>query len=178
MGHMAIAQMALEKFGLAKVIFIPSNQPPHKKIMNLASCENRLKMVRLAVQDNPLFEVSDFEIRRKCKSYTIDTAKHLCSVYPKKTKFFFIVGGDSFSDLGSWKCIDEILQLASFIVVNRPGYTAPRRKRKIKHYSVIMPGIDISSSYLRNRIRQGKSVKYFVPDKVLKYVQQNKLYQR
>ncbi len=174
-GHLAMAQMALERFDLDKVIFVPSNRPPHKKIANLASARDRFQMVRLAIKNNPSFAVSDFEIKRKGKSYTIETVKHLCSVYPQKTKFFFIIGGDSFPDLPSWKSIDEILRRASFIVVNRPGYAGG--KGRIRHCSVTMPGIDISSSYIRRRVSRGKSVKYFVPENIFRYMDHHGLYQ-
>ncbi len=169
-GHLAMAQAALEKFRLDKVIFIPCNRPPHKKIIHLAPGQERFKMVQAAVRNNPLFEVSDFEIKRKGKSYSIDTVEYLRSVYPKKTKFFFIIGTDSFRGLRSWKRVDEIRKLTSFIVVNREGHAPAGR------FSVNMPGIDVSSSYLRGRIRQGKSVRYFVPDNVIRYIQQHKLY--
>lgn len=173
-GHLAIAQTAQEKFDLDKVIFVPSNRPPHKGIRNLAPARDRFQMVQLAIKNNPLFEISDFEVLREGKSYTVDTLKHFCSVYSKRKKFFCIIGGDSFSGLSTWKRIDEILTMTSFIVVNRPGYAG--RAGGIRHFSVIMPGIDISSSYLRQRIRQGKSVKYFVPESVLKYINQHNLY--
>lgn len=182
-GHLAIAQTALEKCRLDKVIFVPSFRPPHKNITNLAPARARFQMTALAVKNNPLFEVSDFEIKRKKRSYTVETLKHFCTLYPKGTKLFFIIGGDSFPDLGSWKSIDDIGKMTTFVVVNRPGYTqrpkGPRPKVKtgrIKHCSVVMPGIDISSSDLRKCIRQGKSARYFMPENVLKYIQQRKLY--
>lgn len=174
MGHLAIAQMAQERFVLEKVIFVPCNLPPHKRVENLAPARDRYHMVRLAIKGHPLFDISDFEVKRRGKSYTIDTLEYLRDIYPPKTKIFFIIGGDSFPYLETWRRIEDILDLASFIVVNRPGY---RRKRTgIPHHSVIMPGIDISSSFLRRRVAQGKSIKYLVPDAVFQYINQQKLY--
>lgn len=174
-GHLAIAQTAQEKFQLEKVIFVPSNLPPHRKILRLASAKQRYDMVRLAVKNNPLFEVSDFEIKKKGKSYSIDTVQHFEEVFAGKTKLFFIVGADNFLELKTWRRIDEILKIVTFIVVNRPGYDIP--KTRIKHHSVIMPGMDIAASYIRKRIKQEKSIKYLVPESVFRYINQHKLYQ-
>lgn len=174
MGHLAIAQMAQEAFKLDKVIFIPSHQPPHKNIAPLALAKDRYKMVKLATAGNDYFEVSDVETLRDGKSYTIDTLRHFRKIYSSKAKLFFIVGGDSFSTLPKWKNIDEILKLVTFIVVNRPGCYAP--KKNIKHLTVTKPGIDISSSYLRNRIESGKSVRYLVPESIFHYIEKHGLY--
>ncbi len=173
MGHLAIAQMAQERFKLDKVIFIPSHQPPHKNIAPLASAKDRYKMVRLATAGNEYFEVSDVETKRIGKSYTVDTLRHFREIYPAKVKFFFIIGGDSLGTLAQWKNIDEILKLATFIVVNRPGYSDIKN---IKHLTVTKPGIDISSSYLRERINSGTSVRYLVPEAIYHYIIKHGLY--
>ena len=173
MGHLAIAQMAQERFKLDKVIFIPSHQPPHKNVAPLASAKDRYKMVRLAIAGNENFEVSDVETKRIGKSYTVDTLQHFRKIYPAKVKFFFIIGGDSLATLSSWKNIDEILKLATFIVVNRPGYSDIKN---IKHLTVTKPGIDISSSYLRERINSGKSARYLVPEAIHHYIVKQRLY--
>ena len=175
MGHLAITQMAQERFKLDKVIFIPSHQPPHKNIApkELASAQDRYKMVKLAIAGNEHFEVSDVETKRDGKSYTVDTLRHFRKIYPPKAKFFFIIGGDSLGTLSQWKNIEEILQLATFIVVNRPGYSDIKN---IKHLTVTKPGIDISSSYLRQRINSGKSVRYLVPEAIYHYIIKYGLY--
>ena len=173
-GHLAIAQKAQEQFGLDKVIFVPSHIPPHKKIINLAPAQDRYKMAAWAIKDNPLFGISDVEIKREGKSYTIDTLKYFRDILPKNTKLFFIVGEDTFPTLAGWKDIQEILKLVTFIVVNRPGYK--KERSPIKHLSVTMHGINISSSYLRRRIAQGKSIKYLVPESVFRYIEEHKLY--
>lgn len=174
MGHLAIAQMAQEAFKLDKVIFIPSHQPPHKNIASLAPACDRYKMVKLAIAGNDRFEVSDVETLRDGKSYTIDTLRYFQKVYSSKAKLFFIVGGDSFSTLPKWKNIGEILRLVTFIVVNRPGTNAS--KKNIRHLTVTKPGIDISSSYLRQRIESGKSVRYLVPEAIFYYIEKHRLY--
>lgn len=173
-GHLSIAQTVQEKFGLEKVLFVPAFRPPHRNIVKLASPEERFQIVRLGINSNAFFDVSDFEIKREGKSYSIDTVKYFREVYPKGTKLFFIIGADNFVELSKWKCIDEILEIVSFIVVNRPGYEI--KDSEIKHYIVNMPGMDITSSHIRRRIAQGKSVKYLVPESVFRYIKRKKLY--
>lgn len=175
-GHLAIAQMAREAVKLDKVIFVPSNWPPHKNESNIAPARDRYNMVRLAVKGNPGFETSDFEIKNEGKSYTIDTLWHFRRIFPKEAKLFFIIGGDTLSQLKNWRYIEDILKIATFIVVNRPGQFKKEKGIKVNYYSVSMPGIDISSSYVRSRIAQNKTMTYFVPDSVLKYIKKNKLY--
>lgn len=176
MGHLAIAQIALESFDLDKVIFVPSRQPPHKNIEPLAPAKNRYKMVKMAIAGNDRFEISDVEIKRDGKSYTIDTLQYFQDIFSAKTKMFFIVGGDAFTTLPKWKEIDRVLKLATFIVVNRPGFETSGKM--IKHLTVTKPGIDISSSYLRERIKSGKSVRYLVPEAVFWYIEKHGLYKK
>jgi len=176
MGHLAIAQMAQEKFNLDKIIFIPSYQPPHKNVPHLASAAHRYQLVRQAVKNNPYFAVSNVETLRGGKSYTVDTLRHFRKIYSDRIKMFFIIGGDTFSTLPKWKNIEEVLKFVTFIVVNRPGYTPPAFRKKIKHLMVTRPGIDISSSYLRGRVRSGKSIRYLVPEAVFHYIKKHKLY--
>lgn len=175
MGHLTIAQMVQEQFRLDKVLFIPSHLPPHKGSQNVAAARDRYAMVRSAVRGNPNFAVSDFEIKRKGKSYSIDTLIFLQDRFPKKTKFYFIIGGDLLSTLHTWKRIDELLKIVTFVAVNRPGFRIrPRFKRKVKFITV--PGIHISSSDVRSRIWSGKTVKYLVPDSVRRYIEKRRLY--
>ncbi|MFI5206325.1 MAG: nicotinate-nucleotide adenylyltransferase [Candidatus Paceibacterales bacterium] len=175
-GHLAIAQTAQEAMKLQKVIFVPSNWPPHKMDSNIAPAKDRYNMVRLAIKGNPLFEISDFEIKKEGKSYTIDTLWHFRRIFPGDTELFFIIGGDTLPQLKNWKYIDDILKISTFIVVNRPGQFRKTKGIKIDYYSVSMPGIDISSSYVRGRIAQNKNTKYFVADSVLEYIRKHKLY--
>jgi nicotinate-nucleotide adenylyltransferase len=166
--------MAMDKYELSKVIFIPTSLPPHKKIANLASAHDRYNMVRLAIEDNPAFAVSDFEIKKGGKSYTIDTVRHFRETLPIGTKIFFIIGSDNLEELNHWKEIDQILEIVSFIVVNRPGFEDA--KGTVRHHSLAMPGMDISSSYLRRGVVLGKSIKYLVPEKVFRYIEKYNLF--
>jgi nicotinate-nucleotide adenylyltransferase len=173
-GHLLMARTAQEMTGLDKVIFIPSCVPPHKKSPTLFSAMDRLKMVRLAIKANPAFEVSDFEIRKGGRSYSVDTVRHFHESLPTSARLFFIVGGDAVKELDTWKNIAEIKAMCSFISVNRPGY--PRDEARLEYHAVTMNGIEMSSTEIRKRIQQGKTVQYLVPDSILRYIKRHHLY--
>ena len=175
-GHLVAAQVAQEEMRLDQVIFVPSFLPPHKTEKNLASAADRLAMVRLAIRDNPKFTVSDFEIKKGGKSYSIDTVRFFRKKFPQSSTLFFIIGADELNALKGWKDINELVNLVSFIAVNRPGYK-PAGRKLIKHESVEMPAIDLSSSLIRNRAAAGKSTRFLVPDRVALYIEKAGLYQ-
>ncbi len=175
-GHLAMAQLAIERVSLDKVVFIPTNIPPHKSPRSLASSRDRFNMVKLAIQGNPRFQTSDFEIKKGGKSYSIDTITYFHEKYPK-TKLFFIIGEDAAWHLGQWKGIREIRKIVSFVVVNRPGYIN-KGGRSAGHFYVEMPAIDIASSFLRKRVLEGKSIDYFVPKSVAAYIRKKGLYKK
>ena len=173
-GHLAMAQIAHDEMKLDKVVFVPSNIPPHKHVAHLASPMDRYRMVRLAIRGNTGFTASDVEINRRGKSYTIDTLRYFKSKYSPTTKFFFIIGADMLATLKRWKCIDEILTIVRFVVIDRPYFQ--HNIKTIPFHMVPTLGFDISSSFLRRQIRHGKSIKYLVPDSVFKYIKRHKLY--
>ena len=173
LGHLRMAQVVSEKMKLEKVIFVPSYLPPHKSGLGISPPDIRLKMVQLAAKTNPCFEVSAFEVERQGKSYSIDTVRHFARSFPK-AKLFFIIGYDAFTGLHEWKAIDEILKIVKFVVVNRPGNF--KNRHSIQHHSIIMPGMDTSSSSIRQLVRQGKSIRYLVPEMVREYIEKNGLY--
>ncbi len=175
-GHLTIAQMVHEQLKLDKVIFVPSNLPPHKSSDYVASPGERYHMVKLAIKGNAHFTVSDFEIKRAGKSFSIETVSYFRGLYPAKTKLFFIIGNDLLSTLNTWRRIGEILEIVSFVSVNRPGFK--ERKSRIKVKTISVPGLQTSSSYVRTRITAGKTVKYLVPDNVLTYISRKKLYKK
>ena len=148
-GHLTAAQVAQEEMRLDQVVFVPSFLPPHKTENNLASAAHRLAMVRLAIRDNPKFSVSDCEIKKGGKSYSIDTVRFFRKKYPKSTTLFFIIGADELNALKGWKDINELVNLVSFIAVNRPGYK-PAGHKLIKHESIQMPAIDRKSTRLNS----------------------------
>lgn len=172
-GHLAIAQTALEKLRLDKVIFVPAKLPVHKDPSLVVSPGKRLSMVELAVQTYDCFECSDIEIARKGKSYSIETVRQFRKKYADD-KLYFIIGADSSLKLHTWKRIDELVTMVSFVCVNRPGNPSGLSQEPCRHIS--MPALDISSSMIRSRIAKGLPVGYLLPQPVEEFIQKKKLY--
>lgn len=190
-GHLAIAEEVRTKYNLDKVIFIPTNFPPHKNPEDLVDAQKRAVMAYLATVSNPCFEVSTYEVDRSGKSYAIDTVRHFYQVFGGKIELFFIIGADMLMEIFSWKNIAEILELCRFIAVSRPGYevqkilnqhflstqdhsTATRMLEKISAEETTM--LDISSTNIRRRIKEWKSIKYLVPEPVEQFIHNQQLY--
>lgn len=171
-GHLLLAEGVKEKLGLHSIIFIPCYLPPHKKNIKILSTRHRLNMVKLAVKDNPCFKVSDVEIKRGGKSYTVDTLEKLHKIYKNKAKFYFILGSDSFSGLHTWKDLDKIMKLCRLVAVTRPGYHI--KYPFVKVVSIFT--LPVSSTDVRKSVQNKKSIKYLVPDNVIKYIRKNKLF--
>jgi nicotinate-nucleotide adenylyltransferase len=174
-GHLILANTVCEEFNLDKIIFVPCYIQPLKSNKDFASAEDRLVMIKLAIQNNPKFELSDIEIKRKGKSYTVDTLKYFKQKYDD---LYFVIGADNIKDFHRWKEPYTILKLAKLIVTNRGGIEQkiPKRLRGKKIFVCKIPDIEISSTLIRNNIRSNKSIKYLVPEKVEKYIIKNKLY--
>ena len=173
-GHLCVAQAVYEKVRLDKVVFVPSNKPPHKAMKGLVDADLRYQMVRLAVKKTSYFEASDFEIKREGKSYSIDTVKHLKDEYKGEAKLFFIIGGDGVETLHKWRQIDELQSMVSFVAVNRQHFESTSDNKKVR--SITMPRIDISSSYVRQRIGSGKSVDFLLPRRIIRFIEKHQLY--
>lgn len=180
LGHLLAAERAGEACGLDEVWFMPASVPPHKLHAPLASADHRLEMVKRAVDGNPRFRVTDFELARGGTSYTVDTVTELKRVYPA-TEFSYIVGADMVMYLPKWRRIGDLIRLVRFIGVARPGFVLrldeldpPLRER----ISIVpMPLMEISSTEIRQRIREGLSVRYLVNAPVLDYMEVNRLYE-
>jgi nicotinate-nucleotide adenylyltransferase len=176
-GHLMAAQDAYEQCGLDRVILVPAAQAPLKPADVQSGPADRLAMLRGAVEWDPRFEISDFELQRGGISYTIDSARHFRRMYPHD-QLYWIIGGDQLPQLNRWKDIGELAQLVEFIFLERPGF--PVRG----HPDV--PGLRlhrcdghllaISSTELRDRARRGLSLDYFMPHKAVVYVRENRLY--
>jgi nicotinate-nucleotide adenylyltransferase len=198
-GHLRAAEEVRESLGVDKILFIPASTPPHKTGEPGVPPAARLEMVRLAVEDNPGFEVSDIEIKRGGRSYTIDTVRSLKSEGTVSLKVFLVIGSDSFNDITTWCEYEELLRLASFVVVTRPGYAVKtpgevlpvELARKFWYDSsagVFMNSdgntityqpttlFDISSSEIRDKVREGKSIRYLLPRAVEDYIRARRLY--
>ncbi len=201
-GHLAAAEEVRDRLHLDEILFIPSFLPPHKQEADIPSAVQRLEMVRLAAQGNSRFKVSDIEVRRGGKSYTVDTIDAL-TVQRPAAELYFITGIDSFLDIQTWKDWDRLLSLCSFVVLSRPGYsfadlarlsfmreslkdlTALDRREKERVFvksdarRIYLERIslyDISSTDIRRRVKQARTIKYHLPESVEHYIIKNKLY--
>lgn len=184
-GHLIIAQEALSQFSLDEVIFIPAGQPPHKRNRIITPYEHRLTMTKLAIDSNPNFSISSLENERMGPSYTIDTVKYFIELLPHGSEVFFITGADAILDIPTWKDYQELIGLCNFIAATRPGYSLEKIKSVLheiptqlvnKIHPMQVPLMDISSTDIRQKIFDNKSVRYQVPEKVLNYILENKLY--
>jgi nicotinate-nucleotide adenylyltransferase len=198
MAHLAIAGEVKQAFQLDRVLFIPAAAPPHKDVAGEVSFEQRLAMVKLAVQDYPGFEVSDLEIRRQGKSYSVDTLEILKREDPGG-ELFFIIGLDSYRDIASWKDFGRIFSLCQLVVTARPGVevsdplaplpvamhsdfcydeTSKKIRHKSGHYVFFLSKtrLDISSTRIRELLNAGQSVNHLIPPAVSDYIKKHQLY--
>lgn len=174
-GHLLMAEGILAKLRLDSILFIPCDIPPHKKTLRLISSIHRKKMVQCAIKDNHHFVLSAVELKRRGKSYSIDTLKELAKIYKDKTKLFFIIGSDNLHGFSKWKDPKTLLKLCELVVVKRPNM--PLTKHKINGIKTVnVPTLPISSTNIRSLIRRKKSIKYMVPEDVRKYILNHRLY--
>ena len=176
-GHLIAAQDAYEQHGLDKVVFVPAAQAPLKANEVTHDGDHRLAMLRQAVAWDRRFEVSDLEIQRGGVSYTVDSVRHFRREHPDD-QLFWIIGGDHLPTLHRWRAIEELAGMVDFIYLERPGHP-PKA-------SPAIPGlrlhrcdghlIEISSTELRDRVRRGLSLDYFVPHKAIVYIDEKRLY--
>ncbi|MDD4092490.1 MAG: nicotinate-nucleotide adenylyltransferase [Smithellaceae bacterium] len=199
-GHLRAAQELAELLKLDRIFFIPAATPPHKETGGIVSFEHRLQMLQLAVAGNDSFSISHVENLRPGKSYSIDTVRHFQKDGDSKLECFFITGQDAFDAITTWHDWKNLLRLCRFVVMTRPGY----ENRGL--HQILPPDVagryiydaggnvfqdqeggtilfrrttflDISSSEVRKRIQQGRSVRYLTPDSVIRYMEANRLYQ-
>ncbi len=175
-GHLITVEVVREQLQLDKVMFIPSHIPPHKSTGQIISPELRLEMVNIAIKSNPSFISSDIEIKRKGKSYTVDTIGTILQMY-NPSELFLIIGLDNLMEFSQWKSPHEIVSRAELIVMNRPGYDLNIKNEFLRYSRMVrVPNIDISSSEIRKRIKMGKTIKYLVPADIEKFINKNGLY--
>jgi nicotinate-nucleotide adenylyltransferase len=171
-GHLIIAEEVLEKQNLDEVWFMPNSQPPHKTTET--SAHDRVEMVKLAISNHSSFRVCTVELDLEGPSYTAETMKKLCAMYPQH-EFYFIIGADSVESLSSWYEIDDLLKLVTFIAVKRPGFVmeSPYDNEILQ---VETPMIDVSSTDLRKRIKNNKNYTYLTVEAVRNYIKEHGLY--
>lgn len=182
LGHLLTADFVMNALGLEKIIFIPANYPPHKTGMNITNAKHRYIMSLLATSHNPQFEVSDIEIKREGLSYTIDTIKTLLEENPD-VEFYFILGADAVAELDKWERFEELLDLCYFVAATRPGFAQKVEQAKAsfgdagnKIIWLNTPELNISSTDIRNRVKNGLPIKYIVTSSVESYIHKEGLY--
>ena len=175
LGHLITAQSVKEIRDLDKIIFIPAFISPHKTDAKASSPEDRLNMIKLAVEGIPFFDFSDIEIKKGGISYSVDTLQELKKHY---TELEFIIGYDNIFTFHTWKDPDEIFKLAKVIVLKRKSSHPPQFEDKYYHQSVFVQtrGIEISATDIRERVKHGMPINFLVPSEVMKYIYKHKLY--
>ncbi len=174
MGHIILAEEAYKRLVLDKLIFVPSYIPPHKDNREIVPPDDRYRMVELAAGQRDGFEVSDIEIKMRGMSYSINTIKEFKRIYGADTQIYFIAGSDYAEELESWKDIDNLKRLCSFVLATRPGYRLKSKPPDTAIISVDTP--DISSTDIRELIKEEKEFKKFLPEAVYNYIIKRRLY--
>ena len=187
MGHLVTAEAARSEFNMNKVVFVPSGQPPHKKGLEISNKEHRYIMTVLATSANPYFEVSRTEIDRPGESYAIDTVRYIRSKQQPDSELYFITGADAILEIVTWKEVEELFENCTFIAATRPGFNLGEMKKKLlkklthSHLAKIIPlevpAMAISSTDIRERVKDKRTIKYLLPESVENFIRKNDLYQ-
>jgi nicotinate-nucleotide adenylyltransferase len=198
-GHLRAAEEVCEALGLTRLWFIPAAHPPHKAPREITPFEVRLAMTRLALGDHPVMEVSDIEGRRPGKSYSIETLRQVRRELGEAWELYFILGLDAILEITSWKDYRELFTLCHFVVLDRPGYSPGRLGEVLRlevhpqfqdlpggagyrhpaGFDVILQAttlMDISATGIRRLVREGRSIRYLLPEDVQRFIIKEKLY--
>ena len=178
-GHLLIAQTVFESENFERLIFVPANISPAKKNGDSSPPEERSKMLEMSLTNNPNFEISDLEIKREGISYTIDTIKEVADKLKlDKKDLFFLMGSDTLKGFHNWKNPEKIIKICNIIVAIRPGFTPsdiPQWVLDNVRFANI-PRFEVSSTNIRRRWREGKTIRYMVPKEVWEYINEKELY--
>jgi nicotinate-nucleotide adenylyltransferase len=172
-GHLIVGQVAAEKLKLDSLRFVPAREQPFKTGLHRTSSEHRAAMLSLAVQGVPGFSVETSELTRPGPSYTVDTLRQLRD-RESGVEFVLLLGADAAMDLPAWKEAGKVMELARIFVFDRPGTPIPASPWITG--TVEVPAIDISATGIRRRVREGQSIRYWVPDSVAEYISAHRLY--
>ncbi|CRF32840.1 nicotinate-nucleotide adenylyltransferase [Brachyspira suanatina] len=178
LGHLILADTVITNCDYDKVIFIPAKIPPHKNISGEVSNEDRLNMLKLSIENDGRFLLDEYELNNDGVSYTINTLNYLYKNYDIEGKIGLIIGADLVKDFDKWREPEKIAEISNITVVNREE-DKNLYKENIDKYNIkviMAPRIDISSSLIRNRIKEKKGFRYFVKEKVYDYIVSKKLY--
>ncbi len=182
--HLLLAEAAYEQFYLDEIIFLPSKRPAYKPLSELVEEEHRFHMIELAIGDHPHFSVSDMEFHREGNTYTADTLLELSKKFPD-TEFYFIMGGDSLFELEQWSRPEIVMEKAHIVAAGRDDKDNGSIMQKMlelneKYHAKIellqMPMMEVSSRMLRERVKEGQSIRYFLPETVRSYIMEHGFY--
>lgn len=185
LGHLQMAYESLIQAELDQVLFMPSKVPPHKRGQMISGEQHRARMICLAIQKQSKFRYSDFELLREGTTYTAETLRLLQQQHPEQD-YYFILGGDSFLQIENWYQPEEIMARAVILAISRDGLSAGQMQHRAEELTkryhariqmIKMPQMNISSSEIRDRVRQGQDITGLVPDVVAEYIQEHSLYQ-
>jgi nicotinate-nucleotide adenylyltransferase len=177
-GHLVAAEEARHAFDLERVVFVPAGSPWQKASSDVTAASDRYEMVRAGIADNRGFEASLVDIEREGPTYTVDTLRSIASQRPD-ADLYFITGADAVLQILSWKEPDELLAMATFVAVTRPGYELSKLDpvRVRDHVTTLeIPALAISSTDIRRRVAQGRPIRYLVPGRVAAYISEHGLY--
>ena len=172
-GHLIVGRVAVETLGLDQLRFVPAREQPFKTGRHGASAEHRAAMLELAVGGEPGFAVERTELERPGPSYTVDTLRHLRACEPG-VELLLLLGADAAAELDAWRSAAELPGLATIVVFARPGSAVP--ESRLIGRTIRVPAIDISATEVRRRAREGRSLRYWVPDAVAEYILRHRLY--
>ena len=198
-GHLRSAEEVCQALALTRLWFIPAGEPPHKTDQRITPFEMRLEMSRLAVGDHPVMSVSDLEGRRPGRSYSIETLRQISQEVGPTWELYFILGMDAVLEIATWKDYKDLFTLSHFVVLDRPGYNRQKLEEVLlgevhprvrpltgepgfQHpsgHKVFLQAttlMDISGTGIRKMVRQGRSIRYLLPEAVRKYIITHKLY--
>ena len=182
-GHLLVAERAREQYQLGEVIFVPNSTPPHKKPYQVSPAEDRYAMVLLAIASNPRFSVSREEMGRPGPSYTIDTIRAFRQQLDPQVKLCFVTGADAVLDILTWRQPYDIVAECQLVAAYRPGFDLRKMTDILGEdwtgqvQMLAMPAIDVSSTQIRQRVAQGKSIRYLTSPAVQSYIRKAALYQ-
>jgi nicotinate-nucleotide adenylyltransferase len=181
-GHLLAAEEARLRFGLGRVLFLPNRQPPHKKDYPVSPAERRYEMVVLATASNPHFSATRLELERPGPSYAIESVRALAKEGGNEQELYFITGADAILQILTWRQPEELAGLCWLIAVTRPGYDLAEMERRVgaklmaRVRPLPVPGVNVSSTELRQRAAEGQSLRYLTPAAVASYIAKHGLY--
>lgn len=184
-GHLVLAETVRDTMGLEQIVFVPAGSPPHKTDAEITPARHRIAMVQRAIRGNPHFVLSTMETERPGTSFTVDTLEQLRGAVPPGTEFYFITGSDALLGILSWKDAGRMADLCHFVAATRPGTSRGHLREFLDtlpdslrdRIDVIpVPALEISSTEIRRKTREARTIRYLLPESVEDYIRKEGLY--